>query len=95
MINKEKYRHEMQSKFDELTLRVEMLKTDIANADADEKLILYEILESIRSNQESVARILLELNSTPDSAWEDLKLNLETLWHELTESVEQALKRLK
>lgn len=94
MITKEEYQTKMQLKLDELKARVEILKTQIDDAELEDKVLLYESIESIRMKQETVSQKMIEMNTVPDSTWEDLKINLDSLWTELVDSFETTLKRL-
>jgi|GEM_PF-3031051 len=95
MISNEEYYNSMLVKYDELKAKVEILEKQIRYAAPRDKLDLYENVARLHEKKRLVSQMLIEMNTTPDSKWQRLKLNMELLWSgilKLTSHTENLLK---
>ena len=92
---KEAYQEKMSANLREWQAKIDMLKAKADQAEAEQKVKLYEKIESLRTKQQHAHKKLDELRSASEGAWEEVKSGVELAWHDLKDSFDRAADRFK
>lgn len=95
MSMKKAYEQKLQSKLDEWSAQVDILKAKADSAEADAKLEYQKQIDDLRAKQDSARDKLDELKEAGEDAWQDLKAGIESAWDSLGSSVDSAMSRFK
>ncbi len=69
--------------------RIDVLKAKADQAEAEQKIKLYENIESLRTKQQHVHEKLDELHSASEGAWKEVKAGVELAWRDLQDAIER------
>lgn len=92
---KEAYQEKMNANLHELQAKIDLLKANAEQAEAAQKVKLYEKIESLRTKQQHLHEKLAELRSASEGAWEEVKAGVELSWQDLKDSFERAVDKFK
>lgn len=92
---KEAYQDKMNARLREWQGKIDILKARADQAEAEQKIQLYEKIESLRLKQQHVHEKLDELHSATEGAWEDVKAGVELAWQDLQTAFERAVDKFK
>lgn len=92
---KEAYQDKMNARLREWQGKIDVLKAKADQAEAEQKIRLYENIESLRMKQQHVHEKLDELHSASEGAWEEVKAGVELAWRDLQEAIGRAVEKFK
>lgn len=95
MSMKEAYQKKMEAQLKEWSAKIDVLKAKADKAGAEQKIRYYELIDSLRANQQKVREKLDKLRASSETAWEELSNSVEHAWEELKNAVERAGKKFK
>jgi len=92
---KEAYQDKMNARLREWQGKIDVLKAKADQAEAEQKIRLYENIESLRMKQQHVHEKLDELHSASEGAWEEVKAGVELAWRDLQDAIGRAVEKFK
>lgn len=92
---KEAYQEKMNARLREWQGKIDILKAEADLAEAEQKIKLYEKIESLRIKQQHMHEKVEQLHSASEGAWEEVKAGVELAWEDLQTAFERAVDKFK
>lgn len=92
---KEAYQEKMKAQLEKLDARIDLLKAEAKEAQADTKIEINDRVEALEEQRDEAQKRLDNVKESGASAWRDLKSGLDTAIMELENAVEGALGKFK
>ncbi len=92
---KNAYREKLEAQLEEHRARLNLLKAKARRAVADGRIMAYEELADAESKFATAKARLKEFGSASGSAWETMRVGLDTAWKDLADACQQAADKFK
>ncbi|KDR95841.1 hypothetical protein SAMN02745945_01886 [Peptoclostridium litorale DSM 5388] len=95
MSKKDELVHEIKAQIDEWSAEIEILEKQIEKAKPDIKVKQEEQLSLLRNKYYEAKQKLLDVQSSSEEAWDDIKEGIEDSWKSIQSAFSKALLRFK
>lgn len=95
MSTKQAYEQKLQSKLDEWSAQMDVLKAKADGVEAEARIEYEKQIEDLKVRKAQASEKLAELKDASEDAWEDLKAGLDMAWDSLSDAFESAMSRFK
>jgi uncharacterized coiled-coil DUF342 family protein len=95
MMTKDEFVRKMHARLDQWNADIDTLKAKADSAGTEARAEYHKQLDVLRSKRDEARSKLHELESSGESAWEDLKAGVEMAWDSVSEAVRSAMARFK
>jgi hypothetical protein len=95
MATKEAYQKKLEAQLKEWDAKLDVLSAKVQKATADARINYENELESMKSKRAAAHKMLEDLGTRSENAWEDMKDGVEKVWDELGKAIEKVTARFK
>ena len=92
---KEAYQDKMKAQLEKLDARIDLLRAEAKEAQADTKIEINDRVEALEEQRDEDQKRLDNVKGSGAAAWRDLKSGADTAMSELENAVESALSKFK
>jgi hypothetical protein len=95
MATKEAYQKKLQAQLKEWDAKLDLLSAKAQKVAADARINYEDELVALRSKRAEAHRVLAELGTRGENAWEDMKDGVDTAWDAMSQALERVAARFK
>ena len=95
MTTRNEYAEKLKTRIDLWNAKIAEAEARLDEAEADVKLAGKEELREMRAMRDEASRVLKEVQSASEDAWQDMKEGVGAAWSSLESAFERAARRFK